>query len=137
MNRSEIIRSIVLSVLLALPAGYLVSTAATSFASAFVTIAIAMFIGCGALAIWNRKAPKMRKPKLGSGRETGTVKWFNAKKGFGFIIRDANQEEIFVHFRGIRDQGRRRRILRDGQKVEFIVTEGRKGPQADDVTIES
>ena len=64
-------------------------------------------------------------------REEGAVKWFNGKKGFGFIIRD-NGEEIFVHFRSIRgDEGRRG--LRDGQRVGFRVAQTDKGPQAEDV----
>ena len=63
-------------------------------------------------------------------REQGTVKWFNPDKGFGFIIR-ANGEEIFVHFRSIRGEGRR--SLKDGQEVSFLVTETEKGPQAEDV----
>lgn len=61
-------------------------------------------------------------------KETGNVKWFNASKGFGFITR-ANGEEIFVHFRSIVGQ----RSLRDGQRVEFAVTTGSKGLQAEDV----
>jgi cold shock CspA family protein len=63
-------------------------------------------------------------------RETGTVKWFNGSKGFGFIIRD-NGEEIFVHYRSIRGEGRR--SLRDGQSVSFQVEQTDKGPQAEDV----
>jgi cold shock protein len=64
-------------------------------------------------------------------RETGHVKWFNAGKGFGFITRD-NGEDVFVHFRSINGNGHR--VLRDGQRVEFAVTQGSKGPQAEDVT---
>ena len=63
-------------------------------------------------------------------REHGTVKWFNTSKGFGFIVMD-DGEEIFVHFRSIRGEGRR--SLRDGQSVSFIVAESEKGPQAEDV----
>jgi CspA family cold shock protein len=63
-------------------------------------------------------------------RELGEVKWFNVTKGFGFIVRD-NGEEIFVHFRSIRGDGRR--SLKDGQKVRFVVTDSDKGPQAEDV----
>ena len=63
-------------------------------------------------------------------REQGQVKWFNVSKGFGFIIKD-DGEEIFVHFRSIRGEGRR--SLRDGQRVEFNVAESEKGPQAEDV----
>lgn len=63
-------------------------------------------------------------------REQGQVKWFNASKGFGFITRD-NGEDVFVHFRSIRGEGHR--MLKDGQRVEFAVSMGSKGPQADDV----
>jgi CspA family cold shock protein len=63
-------------------------------------------------------------------REHGTVKWFNVTKGFGFIVKD-DGEEIFVHFRSIRGEGRR--SLRDGQRVNFIVAQSDKGPQAEDV----
>ncbi|HIA58747.1 MAG TPA: cold-shock protein [Gammaproteobacteria bacterium] len=63
-------------------------------------------------------------------RESGSVKWFNANKGFGFITRD-NGDDIFVHFRSIRGDGHR--VLRDGQRVEFVISEGEKGLQAEDV----
>ena len=66
------------------------------------------------------------------GDEEGTVKWFNVKKGFGFIVRDGG-DEIFVHFRAIR--GRGRRVLRQGQLVRFDVVEAEKGLQADNVSI--
>jgi len=59
------------------------------------------------------------------------VKWFSASKGFGFITRE-NGEDIFVHFRSIMGNGHR--ILREGQRVEFAVSEGTKGPQAEEVT---
>ena len=60
----------------------------------------------------------------------GTVKWFNDSKGFGFIQRDSG-EDIFVHFRAIQGDGYR--SLQDGEKVEFSVTEGDKGLQAEEV----
>ncbi|ABR84400.1 cold-shock protein [Pseudomonas aeruginosa] len=63
-------------------------------------------------------------------RETGTVKWFNTSKGFGFISRDSG-EDIFVHFRAIRGEGHR--ILIEGQRVEFSVVQRDKGLQAEDV----
>jgi CspA family cold shock protein len=63
-------------------------------------------------------------------RESGKVKWFNVSKGFGFIVKD-DGEEIFVHFRSIRGEGRR--SLRDGQRVSFHVADSEKGPQAEDV----
>ncbi len=65
-------------------------------------------------------------------RETGTVKWFNVSKGFGFITRDVG-DDIFVHFRSIRGQGHR--SLRQGQRVRFTVRDGDKGLQAEDVSI--
>ncbi|MFP5383709.1 MAG: cold-shock protein [Gammaproteobacteria bacterium] len=66
-----------------------------------------------------------------SNRENGTVKWFNESKGYGFISR-GDGSDVFVHFRAIRGNGFR--TLVDGQKVEFSVTQGEKGPQAEDVT---
>jgi CspA family cold shock protein len=66
-------------------------------------------------------------------REQGQVKWFNVSKGFGFIVKD-DGEEIFVHFRSIRGEGRRG--LSDGQRVNFIVEQSDKGPQAEDVVAE-
>ena len=65
-------------------------------------------------------------------RELGTVKWFNANKGFGFITRDSG-EDVFVHFRSIRGKGHR--VLRDGQRVDFLVSRGNKGLQAEDVAV--
>jgi CspA family cold shock protein len=63
-------------------------------------------------------------------RETGTVKWFNTSKGFGFISRDSG-DDIFVHFRAIRGEGHR--VLVEGQRVEFSVMQRDKGLQAEDV----
>lgn len=65
-----------------------------------------------------------------AGREVGTVKWFNDAKGYGFIQRESGTD-VFVHFRAIRGEGHRSLI--EGQKVEFLVTEGQKGLQAEDV----
>lgn len=70
-------------------------------------------------------------PVAASGEtETGTVKWFDRKKGFGFILRPGG-EELFVHYRAIRGTGHR--YLRDGQPVRYRLGQGNKGPQADDV----
>ncbi len=63
-------------------------------------------------------------------RSTGTVKWFNETKGFGFIERE-DGPDVFVHFSAIKGDGFK--TLADGQKVEFTVTQGQKGPQASDV----
>ena len=65
-------------------------------------------------------------------KETGVVKWFNDKKGFGFIARE-NGDDVFVHHRAINATGRR--SLREGDKVEFTVVKGEKGFQAEDVTV--
>jgi len=67
-----------------------------------------------------------------SDREIGTVKWFNDSKGFGFIEREQG-EDVFVHFSSIRGTGYK--SLEDGQKVEFTLGQGQKGPQAIDVTV--
>ncbi len=66
-----------------------------------------------------------------SRRERGTVKWFNHSKGFGFIVCESG-EEVFVHHRSIRGEGRQG--LRDGERVEFVVVDHPKGRQAEDVT---
>jgi len=65
-------------------------------------------------------------------REKGTVKWFNNEKGFGFIEREQGGD-VFVHFKAIRGDGYR--SLSEGQHVEFTVTQGQKGLQADDVVV--
>lgn len=64
-------------------------------------------------------------------RETGTVKWFNNARGYGFITRGEESDDIFVHYRNIRGEGYR--SLAEGQEVEFVINQGEKGLQADDV----
>ncbi len=63
--------------------------------------------------------------------QTGTVKWFNDAKGFGFISRDQGGDDVFVHFRSIQSSGFK--SLVEGQKVSFTVTQGQKGLQAEQV----
>ena len=67
-----------------------------------------------------------------SDRQGGAVKWFSNSKGYGFIGRD-DGEDVFVHFRSIRGEGYR--TLNEGQRVEFSVTQGQKGLQAEDVDV--
>lgn len=67
---------------------------------------------------------------MSSNRIQGTVKWFNAQKGFGFIQREGGSD-VFVHFSAI--QGAGYRELAEGERVEFTIAEGPKGPQAADV----
>ncbi|MBU0850958.1 MAG: cold-shock protein [Gammaproteobacteria bacterium] len=84
----------------------------------------------------NRGSGKIRKAQPShataptAGRETGTVKWFNTSKGFGFISRDSG-DDVFVHFRAIRGEGHR--VLVEGQRVEFTIMMRDKGLQAEDV----
>jgi CspA family cold shock protein len=61
----------------------------------------------------------------------GTVKWFNAEKGFGFIAQDNGDPDVFVHYSAIQSDGYR--TLDENQRVEFEITQGPKGPQADRV----
>ena len=65
-------------------------------------------------------------------RETGTVKWFNPEKGFGFITRENGEKDVFVHHSAI--QGGGFKTLNDGERVEFDVVQGQKGPAAENVT---
>ncbi|GGM79840.1 hypothetical protein GCM10007977_096720 [Dactylosporangium sucinum] len=62
---------------------------------------------------------------------SGTVKWFNSEKGFGFISQDDGGPDVFVHYSAIASSGYRE--LAEGQKVEYEVTQGQKGPQAENV----
>jgi len=104
----------------------------------FFAVAI---LAAGATPLLTGRTPAGHPPRksLGNGntavrsslkKETGSVKWFSASKGFGFITRD-NGEDIFVHFRSISGSGHR--ILHEGQRVEFAVTNGSKGLQAEEV----
>ena len=64
---------------------------------------------------------------------TGTVKWFNAEKGFGFISPDDSSQDVFAHYSAIASEGFR--SLDDNQRVEFDVVQGQKGPQAANVRV--
>lgn len=96
------------------------------------------FVSAFIAGIWLTKTRGPRKAtpnldmKANTGqKETGKVKWFSVSKGFGFITTD-DGEDIFVHFRSISGKGHR--VLREGQRVEFIVTESSKGLQAEEVS---
>ena len=67
-----------------------------------------------------------------SDKITGTVKWFNENKGFGFIEREGGPD-VFAHFSAIQSSGYK--TLAEGQRVEFVVTDGQKGPQAEEVEV--
>jgi CspA family cold shock protein len=64
-------------------------------------------------------------------RTRGTVKWFNDEKGFGFLTRDDGEKDVFCHFSAIQVEGFK--SLTEGQKVEFDVVQGQKGPAAENV----
>jgi CspA family cold shock protein len=63
----------------------------------------------------------------------GTVKWFNSEKGFGFIAAEGGGPDVFVHFSAITGSGYR--SLDEGQRVEFDITQGQRGPQAENVRV--
>ena len=64
---------------------------------------------------------------------TGTVKWFNDSKGFGFVTRDDGEKDVFVHHSSIQDGGGGFKSLAEGERVEFDVVQGDKGPRAESV----
>src|SRR6516165_1927577 len=91
--------------------------------------------GLGRQAIRTQPGSRVRVPRRSSYQEQaqmaqGTVKWFNADKGYGFIAVEGGQD-VFVHFSAIVGDGYR--SLEEGQKVEFDITQGQKGPQAENV----
>ena len=75
----------------------------------------------------------MKGAKKMADRVTGTVKWFNAGKGYGFIAHEGGKD-LFVHFSEIQDAGNGYRSLNEGDQVEFTIGESPKGPQATNVT---
>lgn len=98
---------------------------AVIFSAIFITATVAN------LDTKKSKSDQQKPATPAEGRELGTVKWFNASKGFGFITRD-NGEDIFVHFRSI--QGKGHRSLGEGQRVSFVVESSEKGLHAADVS---
>ena len=133
LSISLIITAIASALTTTLIAGETISFLDIRLTLAFFVATVATAILVGSMAAPSRAAPaKSTFPSASddTDREIGTVKWFNVSKGFGFIVRE-DGEEIFVHFRSIRGEGRR--SLRDGQSVSFVVTQSDKGPQAEDV----
>ncbi|NER59822.1 cold-shock protein [Pseudomonas sp. MAFF212428] len=97
-------------------------------AMACALLAVLLHLVAGLAKVGRTRSPAV--PYDMSNRDTGTVKWFNTSKGFGFISRDSG-DDIFVHFRAIRGEGHR--VLVEGQRVEFSVMNRDKGLQAEDV----
>ncbi len=106
-----------------------VLVAATVITALLVSIRPAAAVAAPGRPLENSASVAENTPASGP-RDEGEVKWFNVSKGFGFITKD-DGEEIFVHFRSIRGEGRRG--LREGQRVSFVETRTEKGPQAEDV----
>lgn len=96
----------------------------------WITSFLSILAGGIIVSIGGSKNTSYSSEDVGDGREIGTVKWFNAAKGFGFITRE-NGDDVFVHFRSI--QGKGHRSLGEGQRVAFEVTDGDKGLQAVEV----
>jgi CspA family cold shock protein len=92
-----------------------------------LVVAVAIHLG---VSFYRSSPSAAQQPHEPGQRDTGTVKWFNTSKGFGFISRDSG-DDIFVHFRAIRGEGHR--VLVEGQRVEFSVMNRDKGLQAEDV----
>jgi len=65
----------------------------------------------------------------------GTVKWFNSKKGYGFITPEDESGDIFVHYSAIKAESGEFKVIYEGDIVEFEITQGKKGPQASDVVV--
>jgi CspA family cold shock protein len=85
---------------------------------------------------WMRGLPPVQNShnkQTGTMRSTGTVKWFNDSRGFGFITPDIGTEEVFVHFSSIRSDGFK--TLAEGARVEFDLVPGQKGPAAANVSV--
>lgn len=134
LNRPIVI-AVVTTILACTPLYLISSQGFTLTLSNFPLVALSLFVVVLIAVFWSNTPASMQDDKTpysnpDAPRETGNVKWFNASKGFGFITRDSG-EDIFVHFRSIRGKGHR--VLHDGQRVEFAVSEGEKGLQADDV----
>lgn len=107
---------------------YLVAVLAV-FAVLFANVTL---LAKGRLVRRNGGGGTLVEEDVDDGREKGIVKWFNVKKGFGFVTRE-NGDDVFVHFRSIRGNGHR--SLSEGQHVKFTVTNGQKGLQAEDVSV--
>lgn len=144
MNSKVVLRSCIVSLLLALPAPWLIAlfagwfgdqAAAQPASQGYVAVVAAVFV---LMLVATLVVGALGTPSTGQieieddGREIGEVKWFNVNKGYGFITRDTG-EDVFVHFRAIRGHGHR--TLAEGQKVKYHTSRNERGLQADDVTV--
>jgi CspA family cold shock protein len=138
MNIVTLIRSFIISIILAvlavmIHAGSFTAPLELSTLPLLLTFTFAIFAGILLTFLTGRTGGTGRTKSETTSEvfELGTVKWFNVKKGYGFITRDQG-DDVFVHFRNI--QGSGRRSISEGQRVEFKVTTGDKGLQADEVS---
>ena len=132
MDSVTLIRSLIISIIVALlaimiDAGSFTAPLDPGKLTLLLEFTVAIFTGILLTLLSNRSKPVIGEEPF----EFGVVKWFNVKKGYGFITRDQG-DDVFVHFRNIEGNGRR--SLSDGQRVEFRVTTGEKGLQADEVS---
>lgn len=137
MFKKPLFISVAITILACIPLYFLSSQEFSLTLANFPIIALTLFITVLISSFSAQQTSKGQDNDLydeddeyDSDREKGSVKWFNANKGFGFITRDSG-DDVFVHFRSIRGEGHR--VLHDGQRVEFEVSVGDKGLQADDV----
>jgi|TARA_B110000196_G_C21083170_1_gene633550 CspA family cold shock protein len=107
----------------------------TSGYTELAVLIVAIFAACliASLGGNNRTSSSSSDESTTGDFESGSVKWFNVKKGYGFITRDQG-DDVFVHYRNIEGDGRR--SVRDGERVSFVVVNGDKGLQAEEVTAE-
>lgn len=147
---NPIVKNIIISILIGLVAFFIFNLAEGKGLAipadshqimALATYVLAVFVGCTISTSPGRsdtvsktvsakpKASPSKQSSAGS-KEEGSVKWFNIKKGYGFITRDQG-DDIFVHYRNIEGNGRK--AVAEGQRVRFFVVDGDKGLQADEV----
>lgn len=111
---------------------------ATLAASQSLSLVTALtLLGCVVIALsagrkLDELTEKFSNLSLSGKKERGSVKWFNVTKGYGFITLE-DGGDVFVHYRSVKGEGRR--ALQEGQLVEFVLSEGEKGPQAEEVSI--
>lgn len=147
MNRKPLVRSFVVSIVLsalaplavffALSTGPIEMNAYLLMSGIFLVVTLLATLATGGWGDLSRG--HMPRSSLGvqssadiGKQEAGTVKWFDASKGYGFILRDSGPE-IFVHYRSILGEGHR--VLYEGQRVAFTIAQGRKGLQAEEVEL--
>ena len=148
MKQKILMRSLAASVALAAVAPWVVfqilsvqGFPVSSYVALFLLILLLLLVVGWVSDVWTGVFEHMPERRTSLGvksseevglQETGTVKWFDAGKGYGFILRDSGAE-IFVHYRSLLGEGHR--SLYEGQRVAFVIAQGRKGLQAEEVML--